>query len=127
MATGAMPQGTVKYRDLRGYLRLLEEAGLLHRITAEVDLKHEMGAICARSLAREGPALLFENVKGYPGMPFVANILSTLAQLGIVFNVDPDEEKLYERAVYGMDHRMPSVVLEAGPCKEWRQRTARRA
>ena len=118
MATGAMPKGTVEYRDLRGYLRLLEEAGLLHRITAEVDLKHEIGAICARSLAREGPALLFENVKGYPGMPFVANLLSTLPQLGIVFNVDPDEEKLYERAVYGMDHRMPSVVLEAGPCKE---------
>ncbi len=46
------------YKDIRSYLEALESACLLKRIKVEVDLKHELGAICARSLDREAPALL---------------------------------------------------------------------
>ena len=88
----ATPKPRVEYKDLREYLKLLESAGLLHRIKAEVDLKHEIGAIAARSLDRKGPALLFENVKGYAGMPLVANIISTTKQIAVAFNTEADEE-----------------------------------
>jgi UbiD family decarboxylase len=108
----------VKYKDLREYLKLLEFAGLLHRIKAEVDLKHEIGAIAARSLERKGPALLFENVKGYAGMPLVANIISTTTQLAVAFDTEVDEEKIHERIVDGMRHRIPSITLPSGPCKD---------
>jgi len=43
-------QRKVQYKDLREYLNLLEGAGLLARVTGEVDLKHEIGAICAHGL-----------------------------------------------------------------------------
>jgi len=108
----------VKYRDLREYLTLLEEAGLLHRITAEVDPEFELGAVAARSLERKGPALIFENVKGYRGKPMVANIIATTEQLAIAFNTKPDEESIHERVVEGMDHRIPSLTLNTGPCKD---------
>ena len=53
--------------DLRAYIDLIERAGELKRITAEVDPAEEMSAIvylAAREVA--APAYLFENVKGYP-------------------------------------------------------------
>ena len=85
MVDTAKSERGVDYKDMRGYLDLLESHGLLHRIKAEVDLKHEVGAITARSLERGGPALLFENVKDYPGMPLVSNIMSSPEQVARPF------------------------------------------
>ncbi len=114
----ATTKSRVKYKDLREYLQLLESAGLLHRIKAEVDLKHEIGAIAARSLERMGPALLFENVKGYVGIPLVANIISTTKQLAVAFNTEADEEKIHKHVVEGISHRIQSITLPSGPCKD---------
>lgn len=108
----------VGYNDLREYLALLESKGLLKRITAPVDLVHELGAITARSLERKGPALLFENIIGYAGKPLVTNIISTTQQLAVAFNAEPEEEQIHERVVRGMIERIPSVVVTDAPCKE---------
>lgn len=108
----------VGYKDMREYLDLLEENGLLHRITAEVDPNYELGAIAALSLERKGPALLFENVKGYRDKPLIANMISTTKQLAIAFNTEPDEEQIHKRVVEGMNYRIPSVTLPTGPCKD---------
>src|SRR5262249_23752501 len=90
----------VQYKDMREYLReyltLLEGAGLLARVTGEVDLKHEIGAICAHGLERSGPGLVFENIKGYPGKVLVSNIIYTVEQLALIFNTEPDVDKIYE-------------------------------
>jgi UbiD family decarboxylase len=122
MSTLTEPQSTkgpaVGYTDLREYLKLLEAKKLLHRVTCEVDPTHEIGAIAARSLERKGPALVFENIKGYRGMPLVTNIISTTQQLAVAFNTEPDEEKIQERVVAGMNVRIPSRVLPSGPCKD---------
>ena len=53
------------YKDLRGWLETLEEAGELKRVTAEVDWNLELSAIALQIRDQEGPALLFENIKGY--------------------------------------------------------------
>jgi UbiD family decarboxylase len=108
----------VGYKDLREYLDLLESKKLLHRITAEVDLQHEIGAITARSLERKGPALWFDNIKGYRGIPLVTNIISTTPQLAVAFNTEADEERIHHAVVNGMQNRIPSVTLNTGPCKE---------
>ncbi len=108
----------VDYRDLRGYLQLLESSGLLKRIKAEVDLKHELGAICVRGLKLRGPGLLFENIKGYEGMQFVSNILSTTDQLATAFATEPDERKIYDLIQSGKENPVTPQVVEAGPCQE---------
>ena len=66
----------MKYKDLRDFIAQLERDGELRRITAEVDPYLEMTEICDRTLKRGGPALLFENPKGYD-MPVLGNLFGT--------------------------------------------------
>ena len=67
-------------RDLRGFLKLLEQKGQLRRITAPVDPDLELAAIADRVLAMGGPALLFENVIG-SSMPVAVNLLGTVERV----------------------------------------------
>jgi UbiD family decarboxylase len=117
-ATKPAQTRTGGYKDIREYLAALEEQGMLKHITAEVDLKWEIGAIAAKSLEEGGPALIFENIKGYEGMPLAVNLVSNNRQLGLAFGTEPDEAKIYERLVGGMQHRIPSRILSTGPVKE---------
>src|SRR6266496_1876944 len=50
--------------DLREWIRVLEQAGELVRVGAEVDPHLEMTEIVDRTVKAGGPALLFENPKG---------------------------------------------------------------
>jgi UbiD family decarboxylase len=105
---------------MREYLALLEERGMLKRVAAEVDLKFEIGAIAARSLEQGGPALLFENVRGYPDMPLVCNLMANIDQVALAFNVEANEAAIHERVVLGMNQRIASeeVPRSAAPCKQ---------
>ena len=67
-------------RDLRGFLKLLEDRGQLRRITAPVDPDLELAAIADRVLSQGGPALLFENVIG-SSMPVAVNTLGTVERV----------------------------------------------
>ena len=55
----------MKFRDLREFLDMLEANGDLVRIKEEIDPNLEMTEIADRTLRGGGPALLFENPKGY--------------------------------------------------------------
>ena len=66
----------MKYHDLRDFLTLLEKQGELKRITLPVDPYLEMTEIADRTLRAGGPALLFENPKGY-SMPVLCNLFGT--------------------------------------------------
>jgi 4-hydroxy-3-polyprenylbenzoate decarboxylase len=66
----------VKYTDLRDFIAALEQRGELVRVTREVDPKLEMTEIADRTLRAGGPALLFENPKGY-SIPVLANLFGT--------------------------------------------------
>ena len=66
----------MKYKDLRDFIRLLEERGDLIRITQEIDPNLEMTEICDRTLRAGGPALLFENPKGFD-IPVLGNLFGT--------------------------------------------------
>ncbi len=66
----------MKYRDLREFITALEARGELKRIRHEVDPALEITEICDRTLRRGGPALLFENPKGYD-IPVLANLFGT--------------------------------------------------
>jgi 4-hydroxy-3-polyprenylbenzoate decarboxylase len=66
----------MKYRDLRDFISQLEENGELKRISIEVDPYLEITEICDRTLKMQGPALLFENVRG-SDVPVLANLFGT--------------------------------------------------
>src|SRR5690606_40967678 len=70
----------VKYRDLRDFIRQLEQAGDLKRISQPVSTRLEMTEISDRVLRKAGPALLFEQPmhEGRPArMPVLANLFGT--------------------------------------------------
>ncbi|MFP5506717.1 MAG: 4-hydroxy-3-polyprenylbenzoate decarboxylase, partial [Gammaproteobacteria bacterium] len=66
----------MNYRDLRDFIRQLEQQGELKRIRAEIDPHLEMTEICDRTLRAGGPALLFENPKGHT-IPVLGNLFGT--------------------------------------------------
>ena len=66
----------MNYTDLRDFIQQLESQGELKRIQLEVDPYLEITEICDRTLKAQGPALLFENVKGST-VPILANLFGT--------------------------------------------------
>ena len=66
----------LKYSDLREFMAFLEQRGELVRIKQEVDPNLEMTEISDRPLRAKGPALLFENPKGYD-TPVLCNLFGT--------------------------------------------------
>lgn len=66
--------------DLASFLTALERAGQLARITAEVDPYLEVSEITQRVTRMNGPALLFENVKG-SDFPLATNIYSSMDRI----------------------------------------------
>jgi 4-hydroxy-3-polyprenylbenzoate decarboxylase len=83
------------YNDLRDFIRQLEKAGELKRITQEIDPILEMAEIADRAskmgrgtAKAGGPALLFENVKGHPGARVLMNQFGSEARMKLALNVD---------------------------------------
>ena len=80
----------MKYSDLRDFIEQLEAQGELKRITAEVDPYLEMTEISDRVLRAGGPALLFENPKGYE-TPVLTNLFGTPKRVAMGMGEDSVE------------------------------------
>jgi 4-hydroxy-3-polyprenylbenzoate decarboxylase len=72
--------------DLRGFISRCEEIGELKRITAEVDWNLEISHISKLNEEKGGPALLFENVKGYSS-PVLTGAFGTPPRLSIAMGM----------------------------------------
>ncbi|MDT8406656.1 MAG: 4-hydroxy-3-polyprenylbenzoate decarboxylase [Methylococcales bacterium] len=64
------------YHDLRDFIEQLERLGELKRVHYPADPVLEITEICDRTLNQQGPALLFENPKGYH-IPLLGNLFGT--------------------------------------------------
>ncbi len=66
----------MRFKDLRDFVRFLEDKGELRRITAPVNHELEITEITDRVIKSAGPALLFENVTGLDS-PVLGNMYGT--------------------------------------------------
>lgn len=129
---------TMKYRDLRDFLSLLERKGDLKRIQQSIDPYLEMTEIADRTLRAGGPALLFENPKGYK-MPVLCNLFGTtrrvalgmgqddvtaLREVGklLAFLKEPDPPKGFRDLLSKLPQfkqvlNMPTKRLSTAPCQ----------
>ena len=73
-------------KDIRDWIKIVEDAGDLLRIRAEVDWNLEMLHIARLNEAKKGPALLFENVKGYK-TPVLASAFTTPKRLALTLGL----------------------------------------
>ena len=92
------------YTDLRCFIQELERRGLLVRIKAEVDPNQEITIIQHRVLATQGPALLFERVKGSP-YRVVSNLFGTRQRVALACGEDPWE----------LGQRLPRILRQLMP------------
>jgi 4-hydroxy-3-polyprenylbenzoate decarboxylase len=72
----------MRYQDLREFIDELEKQGELKRITLPVNSELEITEICRRTLARKGPALLFEDVVN-SSIPLLANLFGTTKRVAM--------------------------------------------
>ena len=68
--------------DIRDFISELEKQGELKRVKTEVDSDLEIAEIMRREMYSDGPAILFENVKGYD-MPVLGNAFGSIKRLEI--------------------------------------------
>jgi 4-hydroxy-3-polyprenylbenzoate decarboxylase len=126
----------VAYRDLREFLERLEREGELKRIRAEVDWDLEVTEITDRVTKAGGPALLFENLKGYK-TPLAINLFGSLRRMCLALEVNSLQE-VADRIAGFLDFQSPQGLLDkikllprlaemgsffpksvrTGPCKE---------
>ncbi|WP_049722804.1 4-hydroxy-3-polyprenylbenzoate decarboxylase [Gilvimarinus polysaccharolyticus] len=129
----------MKYNDLRDFIQQLEARGELKRISAEIDPNLEMTEICDRTLRAGGPALLFENPKGY-NIPVLGNLFGTpervalgmgeesvaaLRDVGklLAFLKEPEPPKGLKEAwqtlpIFKQVLNMAPKILKKAPCQE---------
>ena len=97
------------YDDLRGFIRALEKNKELRRITIEVDPILEITEFADRSVKNGGPALLFENPKGYR-VPVLINSLASMRRMEIAMQVDSVDE-IAGRIVEYLEMKMPEGLM----------------
>jgi 4-hydroxy-3-polyprenylbenzoate decarboxylase len=134
------------YDDLRDWIKALDRAGELKRVRTEADPILEIAEITDRvskskSKDRQGTvggkALLFENLKGYPGQTLLINQFGSARRMRLALEVDSLDE-IAERIRGFMDVKSPQGFLDkvkmlpmlaemgkffpktvaTGPCKE---------
>src|SRR5574341_96642 len=97
------------FQDLRGYLSHLEEQGQLLRGKDQVDVKSDIAAGIRKTSDVEGPALLFENVKGFPGWRVLGGLFATRKLVALGLGVP--QEQMLERYLTLEDKRIaPEIV-----------------
>lgn len=102
--------------DLREFLKVLEEEHELQKIKAEVDAKHELGAICKIHNERaSSPALLFENVKGHSA-PVVGQLLASDRRVALALGLS--QENVFDETVRRANKPLPARLVPSGPCQE---------
>lgn len=93
--------------DLRQFLSRLEAAGELARVKTEVDPDQDITIIQHRLLAEQGPAVLFERVKGSP-FRLASNLYGTPRRVELAFGRSPAE--IGEEVVHLAERLMPPTL-----------------
>ena len=85
----------VIYKDLRGFIKQVDELGALRRING-ADPKFELGGITEVAAGTpECPALLFDRIKGHaPGFRVFTNATTTPQRAALALGIDPSLKPL---------------------------------
>ncbi len=99
------------YKDLRHFIEILEEKGLLKKIKTEVDPELEIAEITDRvsKMPGGGSALLFENVKG-SDIPVLTNAMGSYERMELALEVD-DLDDIGKRIMEFLDTPSPTGLM----------------
>src|SRR5579859_5829930 len=97
------------YRDLREFIRALDEHKELKRIPFEVDPRLEITEFADRAVKQGGPALLFEKPKGST-VPVLINAFASERKMEIALEVSSVDEVANRISEY-LEMRMPQGLI----------------
>jgi UbiD family decarboxylase len=106
------------FNNFREFLEYLETKGKLVRVKKEVDPRFEIAAGIRKTSDTNGPALLFENVKGCPGWRVTGGLFATRKLLSLALGAEDDEQKLFEKYLGVDQKRIKPKLVGSGPVKE---------
>ena len=95
--------------DIQQFISELEKHNELKRVKVEVDTDLEIAEIMRREMYSNGPAILFENIKGYD-MPVLGNAFGSMRRLEIGLEMS-DFTEIGQRIVDMTKMEMPSGFL----------------
>ncbi len=101
--------------SVRGALEYLDSKGEVLRIKKEVDPIYEIASI--QKALDGGPAILFENIKGYPNFHNVGNLLSRRERIADLYDED-DPIQLKFRFRDALKKPLPPKIVSDAPCQE---------
>lgn len=102
---------TMAYRSLGEFLDALEAQGDLLRVRSRVSRDLQITEITQRAVARDGPALLFEQIEGSE-MPVVTNVLGSPRRIALALG-DPSVEATATRISELVHLRPPAGFVGA--------------
>lgn len=111
------------YQDLRHYLATIEGEKHLQRVHKQVDWNLELSHIAKLNEEQRGggKALLFENVKDYPGWRVLTSALTARERLAIALEMPVTTSLMHlsqEWVERIQDNRVPPHWVDSGPCQE---------
>ncbi|MFC2013347.1 UbiD family decarboxylase [Chloroflexota bacterium] len=108
------------FKDFREYLEALEKEELLLKVKKEVAPRFDIPAGIRKISDNNGPALLFENVKGYPGWRVAGGLFGTRRLTAFALQTEDDEEKIVERYLnFDYNQRaVKPVLVSSGMVKD---------
>ncbi|MBI2986181.1 MAG: UbiD family decarboxylase [Deltaproteobacteria bacterium] len=105
------------FRDFREVLEYFETHGRLMRIKQEVGLDDYKISSAVRSASdTDGPAFLFENIKGCPGWRIAAGVYANRRNVALSLGIE--EKELRTFFLERMLSRIPPRRVSCGPVKE---------
>ncbi len=105
------------YKDMREFIAKLEKEGELQRIKAEVDWDLELSAIMRKVFEKDGPACLFENVKGSEFSVFTGGFFRH-KKYGLAVDAPPDVRSILKKMLDATENPIAPLLVDKGPCKE---------
>lgn len=110
------------FKDVREHIARLEEVGELYRVKSLVDWNYEVAGWLRKSYDMKpyGPALLFENIKDYPGHRILSNAVSSYSRFAHLLELDPKSTPRQLIEIYKERLKKPvdPVMARRGPVKE---------
>jgi len=104
------------FRDAEEWINFLESKGHLIRNDTEVELRGDISAISSRACRPDIPAILHQNIKGYPGWRILCNTFVGRQRQAWALGIDV--ENFLSDIAKKMDMRVPPMEVSTAPCKE---------
>jgi 4-hydroxy-3-polyprenylbenzoate decarboxylase len=100
----------MRHKNLQQFIKVIDSAGELSRISAEVDPRLELAEIADRVSKANGPALLFENVNG-SSFPLLINAFGSYRRMRLALMCDSFDD-IAQRIEAQMKIRPPRGLRE---------------